>query len=267
MTCISIICTVKNGEKTLIDTIESVINQTFKEWEFIIVDDGSTDNTLEILNTYSIRDSRIKIINTTGIGRGKALNLAVRACKSDYILNIDSDDIMHPKKINIQYSVIRKNPEYFLLCTKNKIIFNQDKITWGKINFINEDKVEDITEKNFKKNQIDHSSVIMRKEYLNYIGGYDEERKSQFDYELWLRAALAGYKLGKINLELVAKRIHKNQSFERNRLTHLFRSVVLQTKYIIKVNKIHFIVYPIGRFFIGLLPFQIRQMINKVINL
>src|SRR5690625_519263 len=99
---ISIICTVKNGEKTIKETLKSVIDQTLKNWEFIIVDDGSEDNTLNILKTIEKTDARFKIVKTSGIGRGKALNLALHYSKGKYVANIDADDLMHPQKLSIQ---------------------------------------------------------------------------------------------------------------------------------------------------------------------
>ncbi|XBO89188.1 glycosyltransferase family A protein [Bacillus paranthracis] len=75
---ITVICSVKNGEKTIGTTIESIIKQSFKEWEFIIVDDGSTDNTSQIIESYVQKDSRIKLFVSGGIGRGRALNLAIK---------------------------------------------------------------------------------------------------------------------------------------------------------------------------------------------
>jgi len=266
MSKISIICTVKNGEATIKNTIESVLSQTLRDWEFIIVDDGSIDRTVEILKDYKEIDERIKIIVTTGIGRGRALNLAVNNTKGIYVVNIDADDLIHPNKLKLQYNVIKENPKYFLLSTDNQFIYHNENIIWE-----NEKQkdiiIEDITIKNLIKNQVDHSSVMIQKSMLLNIGGYAESRKSQFDYELWLRAAFKGYKLGKINKKLVAKRIHQNQSFENKRFCHLIRSVRLQTYYILKSKRVYLLISPFARLILGVFPFRLRQKINDSLGI
>lgn len=263
---ISIICTVKNGEKTIEDTIKSVLAQSFSQWEFIIVDDGSNDSTLEIIDKYSKKDCRIKVVKTKGIGRGVALNLAVDRTNSNYIANIDADDLMHPKRLEIQYELLLKYQDIFLLSTDSIIIYSNEKPKWEKIN-CSEIKAQDVTMKNLMKNQINHSSVIMDKKKLLKIEGYQNNRKSQYDYELWLRAGFKEQKLFKLNQKLVAKRIHKDQSFERKRLGQLLRSVLLQTTYILKHKKIWLLIFPIGRLILGLLPFRIRQLIVNTFKL
>jgi len=263
---ISIICTVKNGEATIKDTIESVLAQTMRVWEFIIVDDGSDDQTLNIMQEYQRKDNRIKVIATSGIGRGKALNLSVDNAKGDYIINIDADDLMHPQKLEVQYNIMKVNQKYFLLSTNSHIIYTEDTIDWEEINAKNI-KIQDVTRKNLIKNQVNHSSVMMRKDILVELGKYSEDRRSQFDYELWLRAGYMGYKIGKINRQLVAKRIHSEQSFESKRLGHLSRSIKLQTSFILKSKKVYLLVFPIGRIIMGILPFKARQKFNKIIKM
>src|SRR5699024_11142962 len=173
MSNISIICTVKNGEKTIKNTIDSVLKQTFKEWEFIIVDDGSTDATAKVLLQYAEDHNRIKVIETEGLGRGKALNLAVNNSNGDYIVNIDADDLMHPEKLDLQYNLIDCNPNYFLLSSDAYIFHGNEIPTWKKIDREGI-KVKNTSQKNLIKNQVNHSSVIMRKDILLKIGGYSE---------------------------------------------------------------------------------------------
>lgn len=266
MTVISVISTVKNGENTIGETIKSLLAQSYSNWELVIIDDGSTDSTNEIIKKFMKYDERIKLIETKGIGRGRALNLAVSKAEAKYIANIDADDLYHPKKLEIQLEYLKNYPQFFLISTNINIIYANEKSEWGKIDIENVE-VEDITVRNFKKNLVDHSSIICKKEKLIEIGGYNEKRKSQFDYELWLRAAYLNEKIGKINLKLVSKRIHENQSFERKRFKHLLRSITLQIQYIIKDKKLHLIFYPVGRLFLGIFPFKIRRFLNKLIRI
>lgn len=265
MTLFSIICTVKNGETTLTDTIDSVINQSLNSWEFIIVDDGSTDNTTEILLRYQKNDDRIKVISTKGVGRAKALNIAIKNAKGSYICNIDADDLFHPDKLKMQQQCIAENPDYFLIATESIIIQDQQKPIWQEYKSINNIDIKEINHTILVKNQINHSSVVMKSDILKQLGGYNEKRKSQFDYELWLRAFMENKKLGKINYKLTAKRIHKKQSYEnKKRIVYLYRSIKLQMDYIIKSKqKWYYLFIPPIRLILGLLPFRVRDFINK----
>src|SRR5699024_9515182 len=121
---ISVVCTVKNGNNTLIPTLESVLNQSYNNFEFIIVDDGSTDDTLDILERYQKNNKNIKIIKTEGIGRSRALNLAIRSAQGKYIANIDADDLWHPLKLEKQVDAVKDNLDYFLLATDTLIIYD-----------------------------------------------------------------------------------------------------------------------------------------------
>jgi len=262
---VSVICTVKNGENTLEETIKSVMKQTYKNFEFIIIDDGSTDETLNLLNTLKDKYSKLKIITTDGIGRSEALNLAINNSFGKYIANIDADDLWHPQKLEIQVEVLKKNPEYFLFSTKSILFYDNESPTWSNV-----DKFEyfltDIDRKLLITDTISHPSVIMQKKKLKELGLYDIDRNAQIDYELWLRAFSKNYKMGKIELELVGKRIHKHQSYEnKKRIKYIWSSANLQIDYLIRLKKYHLIIFPIVKFLLGILPFKIRRKINNVI--
>ena len=92
---ISVIMSVFNGSKFLADAIKSILNQTFKEFELIIVDDGSTDNSLNIIRSFESADSRIKVISKLNEGLAKSLNAAISASQGDFIARMDADDISY----------------------------------------------------------------------------------------------------------------------------------------------------------------------------
>lgn len=262
MNLVSVICTVKNGENTLAMTLESIINQTFRNWELIIVDDGSNDNTDSIIRDFSKRDARIKPIFTDGIGRGKALNKAIKNAKGELLAIVDADDLMHPERLAEQAKYLEKNPHIFLLCTDFLIIYENEDPIWP----IADNKQPSITEIKsniLKNNPITHSSVMMRKQYLIELNLYDEQRKSQFDYHLWLRAFIKNKKMIKMSSKLTAKRIHKYQSYENKyRLRYLYRSCKLQAHFIIKYKKKPtYLIIPPLRLLFGLIPFKFRRSI------
>ena len=235
MSEVSIICTVKNGEKTIKSTIESILRQSFTDWELVIVDDGSTDNTNNIIKSFAEKDSRIKLITTKGVGRGKALNLAINNSKGKYIANIDADDPSHPDRIKTQLQYFYKYPELTLLSTDVVFVYDNEDPIWPKER--DEVSLQLVNRTLIYRNPISHSSVMIKREDLLSVGMYNEKLSSQLDCDLWVRLAERGYKLGYIPIKLASKRIHSNQSFEnKKRLRYLKDSFVVQKRAIRVLN-------------------------------
>ena len=101
-----------NGEKHVNSAIKSILNQTFRDFEFIIIDDGSKDNTLKVIKEYAKIDNRIKVIrNLTNIGLTKSLNKAIKLSKGEFIARQDTDDISLPNRLEKQIEFLQKNPD------------------------------------------------------------------------------------------------------------------------------------------------------------
>ncbi len=113
---ISVVMASRNGERFIKEAIDSILGQTFGDFEFLIVDDGSTDLTPIIIDEYAKRDQRIKIItNSQCLGLTKSLNIAIKQAKSEFIARMDDDDICLKNRLEKQYDFVRKNPEIILL--------------------------------------------------------------------------------------------------------------------------------------------------------
>ena len=128
---ISIITTSYNAEKYIGDTIKSILAQDYNNFEYIIVDDGSTDNTIDIIKSF--KDSRIHLIKAGRIGRGKALNVGISKSCGKYIAIQDADDISHPKRLSIEIKCLQKRKEIFLLGTNQLVFYDYDPIDWNEI--------------------------------------------------------------------------------------------------------------------------------------
>ena len=130
---VSVIMSVYNGEKYLVQAIDSILNQTYQNFEFIIIDDCSTDNSSHILQEYAQKDSRIKIIKkekNIGIkGFIKNLNLGISIAKGKYIARMDADDISLPERFQKQVDFLENNPEITLVGAQLNLINEQNKIT------------------------------------------------------------------------------------------------------------------------------------------
>jgi len=112
-TTLSIVMSVYNGANYVSDAIESILNQSYDNFEFIIVNDGSTDNSLKIIESFT--DKRIKIINQDNQGLVAALNTAIKAASGDLIARQDADDISLPERLSKQVGAIITNPNLVLL--------------------------------------------------------------------------------------------------------------------------------------------------------
>lgn len=181
---VSIVMSVYNGEKYLRELVESILNQTYKSFEFIIINDGSTDNSLDILKGYN--DSRIKIHHQENKGLTKSLNRAIRLSRGKYIARIDADELAYPRRLEKQVNFLDSNPEIGIV---GSFATNIDEIsqTIQKAIFPVFDK--SIRKELIKENVFIHGSVMVKKSVLERVGYYDEAFRYAQDYELWGRIA------------------------------------------------------------------------------
>lgn len=220
---VSILMSVYNGEEYLYQAIDSVLKQSYNQYEFLIINDASTDSTHEILKSYESFDSRIIVFNNNvRIGLTKSLNKLLQSAKGEYISIIDADDLWHKEKLSTQIDYLKNKPDLYLLGTS--------KVTIDKYgNSING------TEKNiysypaikrniFKGNLFCHSSIVFRRDVLDKIGFYNEEYTYCQDYELWLRV-IAKYSAEILPEVLTYYRIHKNMISRAKRQLQAYYSI------------------------------------------
>ena len=202
---ITVLMSVYNGEKYLREAIDSILNQTFKDLEFLIINDGSTDKTAEILQSY--QDPRIKIINNQkNIGLTKSLNKGLKLAKGEYIARMDADDISYQDRLQVQYDYLKNNPEVDLVGSWNDVIDDiGNTISFWKCNYSSEDIYYIL---NFR-NCLTHCSLLFRKELVVNNGGYNETMKNAQDYELWSRISKIA-KIYQIQEPLVKWRMNSN---------------------------------------------------------
>jgi len=180
---ISVIMSVCNGQKYLKQSIESILVQTFRDFEFLIVNDGSTDETQQILEQYAKQDQRIRIIvNSQNLGLTKSLNKAIKTAGGDYIARMDDDDISMPTRFEKQWRFMEQNPSV-ALCGSLALMINEKGEEIGRKNLAV--KFQDIKKKLLFNNQFIHSSLFFKKA----LGLYDESFMRAQDYEFVLRAS------------------------------------------------------------------------------
>jgi len=185
---ITVLMSVYNGEKYLREAIDSILNQTFADFEFIIINDGSVDSSVAIIESYN--DPRIRLINNeTNIGITKSLNNGIKLSRGKYVARMDADDISCPERFEIQLDYFYADPSLTLCSSRCRIIdeyrsligdthppdsnilLGWHSLAWRLLFF----------------NIIPHASVIVKKKTLVEFGGYSVSAERAEDYDLWSR--------------------------------------------------------------------------------
>ena len=204
MPLISIIMSVYNEEIYLKEALQSIFNQTIEDYELIIVDDCSTDRTVEIIKSFN--DPRIKLItNETNMGLTKNLNKALKLCRGEFIARMDGDDICMPDRLRKQVEYMRLHPEYMLTGCQTRT-FGEQNMTWCL-----KDNPEKLRIMMLIRPVLAHPTFMMRKELIfdkNFC--YDESFRSAQDYDLAQRVS-EFYSIGIVQEVLLNYRTHKKQ--------------------------------------------------------
>ena len=216
--------TVYNGEKYLSQAIKSIQNQTLRDIELVIVDDGSTDDTSKIL-TEAGQDPRVRVILSQRLGRAKALNLAWRNTTGKYVANFDADDLADPPRLQAELTYMKEHPNVGLLGTAWKVIPDDldDEAHW---HFVQPPTTHDELKKALLRyNPFNHSSVMMRRDVLEALNGYNEEYEVAIDYEMWARIA-QHYEVANLEEILITQRIHSHAFFQSGSIIRKYFAVV-----------------------------------------
>ncbi|SFU80236.1 glycosyltransferase [Xenorhabdus koppenhoeferi] len=204
---LSVLMSVYNGEDYLAESIDSILSQTFEDYEFIIIDDGSTDSTSSILSSYAKKNMRIRIItNEKNIGLIRSLNKGLYMASSNLVARMDADDIAIPERFEIQMDFMRDHPNVAVCGGFTTYLENPAK---GDVHAINH---EDIVAECFFHCPFAHPTVIMRKDkILELTDGYDPNDLYAEDYGLWSRLVISKkIKFANINKSLLKYRTHPN---------------------------------------------------------
>lgn len=183
---VSIVMSVYNGEKYLKEAIESILNQTYTNFEFIIINDGSSDRSLQKIKNYQKKDKRILLINNhENKGLIYSLNKGFKVSKGKYIARMDADDISEKTRIWEQVNFLEKNKEISLCSTYIKMFKSNFKFFSKK--FKTEIDSENIKVKLLFKNYIAHPTIMIRKKIVeSYKLRYNLDDRGMEDYAMWL---------------------------------------------------------------------------------
>jgi glycosyltransferase involved in cell wall biosynthesis len=202
-----------NAVATIDEAVESILAQTLEQLELVVVDDGSTDETLNCLQAWEQRDSRVRVLSLPHAGIIQALNAGLRLCRAPLIARMDADDRSHLERLNRQVDMLQSRPE---LAAVGCLVegFPKQSVREGfriYLDWLNSlQSPEAISREIFIESPLAHPSVTMRREWLERVGGYQDHGWPE-DYDLWLRMHAAGAHFAKVPDVLLYWREHPDR--------------------------------------------------------
>jgi len=202
---VTVLMPVRNAAATVQEAVQSILRQTFPDWELLLIDDGSTDDTIERVHAVARKDPRIRIVPNPGRGIVSALNYGLALAQGEFVARMDADDVALPERLELQVDWLRKRPEVGVVGSLVRYVgdprrclglalyvaWNNRLIQW-----------EQIWRERFIESPLVHPSVLFRKDLVQRFGGYAEGDFPE-DYELWLRWIAAGVRMEKVPRNLL----------------------------------------------------------------
>lgn len=231
---VSVVMSVYNAEKYLAEAVDSILAQTYEDFELILINDKSTDSSGEILHRYAEQDGRVVLLeNQENMGLTKSLNRGLAVAKGEYIARMDADDISVPERFAIQVKFLDENPDYsFVSCIGRYIDENGNP---EQLRLFPETN-EEIYAMMPKVDAVMHPGVMFRREDIAKIGNYCEDFRVVQDYDLWFRGMAAGYKFYNFQEPLVLFRRNESYNTRKSKAYRMVDYRVRKKGY--KINKI-----------------------------
>ncbi len=206
---VSVLVPLFNSEEYIKDAIESVLNQSYENFELLVIDDGSTDKSAEIVSQF--KDSRIKLHRRNHSGLIDGLNYGLAVAKGEVIARFDNDDICLEGRLKNQISFLKGHPDVGVVAGGAYLIDETGKIRKSISMPEHHDDISHCLESFF--NPIIHPAVVIRKDILSSLGGYGKRFQAAEDYDLWLRLLRKGIKFHNLPYPIIKLRKHsKNMS-------------------------------------------------------
>lgn len=211
---LSVLLPVYNGERFLAEAIESILAQTFADFEFIIINDGSRDASGALIDDYAARDARIRAFHQDNHGLVDTLNRGIALARAPFIARMDADDISLPRRFELQLACFENRPDlavvggFIVLIDDAGTPIRRGDYPTGGAELIRLLKLD---------SPLAHPAVIMRRDVVSHLGGYRRQYKHAEDYDLWLRVHDAGYALENVAVPVLHYRQHAEKvSFQHS---------------------------------------------------
>ncbi len=224
---VSVVMPVYNTEKFVWEAIQSILDQTFIDFEFIIIDDGSSDNSREIIQKYAKKDKRIKALqNPWNKWISFTRNRLHWLVNCEFIAVMDSDDISFLDRLELQYNFLKKHNDYWAIGGHTEIIDEESNRIWFRKYSNNIEKII------FKKSPLAQPSVMFKKSVFEKVWWYDPGLNYGEDYDLWLKIYDNWYKLKNLDKPMLKLRIREWQTKSSRLKATIKNTLSLQKKYI-----------------------------------
>jgi glycosyltransferase involved in cell wall biosynthesis len=259
-----VICSVYNGIEHTDKAVPSILRQTLKEFEFLIVDDGSDDGTSEFLKDVAARDQRVRLFRLERAGLAKAVNHALHYARAPYIARQDFDDISYPERLEEQVAFLDKHSSvgmvgsWYVLDDKNR----------GE-RYIRQWPTEDreLRLRMSKAIPFAHTLVTLRTEALRQVGGIAEVSNIT-DLRTWIEIAAAGWELANIPKVLGEHYVYPESYWHKN-FKYKQRQRELARVQLSAIFRLHLgwwrVIYPIGRLFYSALSDDLKRFVRRKI--
>ena len=226
---VSVVMSAYNSEKTIAESIESILNQSYQNFEFLIIDDCSTDRTADVIESYLEKNKNIKFTkNKTNLGLTKSLNILIKKSSGQYIARQDADDISLHHRVQEQMQLLKSNNLDF--CTTRAIIKDSRKLRPGVSSFLPKKIVLKF------KNPFIHGTLLAKKTVINEIGNYDENFIYAQDYKLFYDLLKYNYNFRVIlkpqYILNIKNNISENKKIEQNYFADCVRKKITPSKYL-----------------------------------
>ncbi|MGM9600391.1 MAG: glycosyltransferase family 2 protein [Faecousia sp.] len=251
MATISVLMGIYNCASTLEEAVACICTQSYEDWELIMCDDGSSDNTLEVANQLAVQDDRIKVIsNDHNMGLAATLNRCLIVANGEYVARMDGDDVCPYNRFQSELTFLQRHSEYVLVSGWMECFDAQG--TYGTIRYCETPQYKDFV----CGSQFCHAGSMMRRDVLQELGGYSSAPHTERveDYDLWVRLYAAGYKGYNLQQVVYSMRDDRNAYHRRKFKYRINESRVSYRVYKdchLPLSKLRYPILPICK---GLLP-------------
>lgn len=200
---VSVLMAVRNEEATVEASVRSILRQSFDDLEMIVINDGSTDRTSQLLSRLASQDDRLLIVEQKNAGLTKSLNTALQLANGEYIARQDGDDVSHPNRLAKQIDILDNRPDIVLVGSNS--IDREDNGSVSEWGWQDDDQLAQTV---FRNTPFPHSSAMMRANIAKRLGGYDESYETSQDMEFWMRLAKEG-RLSMVREPLITRAVRE----------------------------------------------------------
>ena len=249
-----------NCADTLKEAIDSIVQQTYHDWELIMCDDGSQDNTYKIAEKFLEKYENIIVFqNERNMGLNYTLNRCLEKANGKYIARMDGDDISLPTRLEKEVAFLDQHREYAIVST-NMIYFDENG-EWGRSNMLEFPKKEDLV----KATPFCHAPCMVRREAYEKVKGYSVNKKllRMEDYHLWFKMYSAGYKGHNLQEALYKMRDDRNATQRRKfkyRINEAYVKRLIMKSFDLPIKNIVYVVRPI---IVGVMPTFLYEYLHK----